>query len=64
MNLLEKHFRQTEKLIKSIDPTKIVEWLLNSGYYPEQYVFPPNFKTINFKLKTSPYYTINKKEWA
>lgn len=61
MNLLEKHFRQTEKLIKSIDSAKIVEWLLNSGYYPEQYVFPPNFKTINFKLKASPYYAIKLK---
>ena len=62
MNLLEKHFRQTEKLIKSIDSEKIVEWLLNFGYYPEQYVFPPNFKTINFKLNATPYHTIKLKK--
>ena len=55
MNLVEKHFRKTEKLSRAVSSDKIAEWLLNDGYYPEQYVFPPNFKTSNFKLLSNPY---------
>ena len=62
MNLVEKHFRETEKLVRSVSADKIADWLLKDGYYPEQYVFPPNFKTKNFKLNSQPYYKIKIKK--
>ena len=55
MTLPEKHFRKTAKLLRAIDTDDIAFWLLNEGYYPEQYVLPPSFRVSNFKLKTKPY---------
>ena len=55
MNLIEKHFRKTEKLIKLISKDLIADWLLNEGYYPEQYVVPPSFKVTDFKLQEKEY---------
>lgn len=54
MNLIEKHIRKTEKLLRAIEKSKIADWLLNEGYFPEQYVLPPTFKASNFYLKTTP----------
>ncbi|RLD61552.1 MAG: hypothetical protein DRJ01_07665 [Bacteroidetes bacterium] len=55
MSLIEKHFRKTEKLIKLIGQDKIADWLLNEGYFPEQYVIPPSFKVSDFKLQENEY---------
>lgn len=57
MSLIEKHFRKTEKLIKLISNDIIADWLLNEGYYPEQYVVPPSFIAKDFMLQTTPYIT-------
>lgn len=54
MNLVEKHFRKTEKLLRAIDKDKIASWLLNEGYFPEQYVLPPSFKVQDFGLQDNP----------
>ncbi len=50
MNLIEKHIRKTEKLLRAIEKSKIAAWLLNEGYFPEQYVLPPTFKVSNYHL--------------
>ena len=57
MSLIEKHFRKTEKLIKLISNDLIANWLLNEGYYPEQYVVPPSFLVKNFELQENEYIT-------
>lgn len=57
MSLIERHFRKTEKLIKLISKDLIVDWLLNEGYYPEQYVVPPCFVVHGFKLQSTEYIT-------
>jgi hypothetical protein len=54
MNLVEKHIRNTEKLLRAIDKAKIANWLLNEGYFPEQYVLPPTFKVQDFELQANP----------
>ena len=54
MNLIVKHIRKTEKLLRAIEKSKIADWLLNEGYFPEQYVLPPTFKVSNFHLETTP----------
>ncbi len=54
MNLVEKHIRNTEKLIKAIDKAKIANWLLKEGYFPEQYILPPTFRVDGFKLASKP----------
>ena len=54
MNLVEKHFRKTEDLLRAIDRDKVASWLLNEGYFPEQYVLPPSFKVQDFELQASP----------
>ena len=58
MSLPKDHREETERLIRLRSSTasgreKIALWLLNEGYYPEQYVLPPCFKIKSFKLKTS-----------
>jgi len=57
MTLPEEHFRETEKLLRAIDNDKIAGWLLNEGYYPEQYVLPPSFSVDAFELQGTPYNT-------
>jgi len=54
MNLVEKHIRKTENLLRAIDKAKIADWLLNEGYFPEQYVLPPTFKVQDFNLEAVP----------
>ncbi len=54
MNLIEKHIRKTEKLIRAIDNATIADWLLNEGYFPEQYVLPPTFRVDSFQLADNP----------
>jgi hypothetical protein len=55
MTLPEEHHRETCQLLKAIDKTKIASWLLNQGYFPEQYVLPPSFRVSNFEIKNEPY---------
>ncbi|MBD3338546.1 MAG: hypothetical protein GF353_05535 [Candidatus Lokiarchaeota archaeon] len=62
MILPEKHFKTTYELIKKIDKRKIARWLLEEGYYPEQYVLPPCFCVNKFDLQTEPYFKTRSKE--
>ncbi len=55
ISLPKKHFKATAKLLRALDKDKIANWLLNHGYYPEQYVLPPSFNVTDFKLKGKPY---------
>ncbi|HQU32039.1 MAG: hypothetical protein HRU72_12295 [Planctomycetia bacterium] len=55
MTLPEKHFKATAKLVRALDKDKVAHWLLNNGYYPEQYVLPPSFSVTDFRLKSKPY---------
>ncbi|MDZ7757768.1 RNA-directed DNA polymerase [Rhodohalobacter sp.] len=59
MSLPEEHRNETERLIRLRSKTdlgkeKIGEWLLNEGYYPEQYVLPPCFEVNSFSLNDFP----------
>lgn len=56
----KKHFKETEKLLRKIDVSKISKWLLEQGYYPEQYVVPPTFHVEKFDLQKNPIYKIDK----
>ena len=53
-NLIKKHFRRTAELARALDKNDVADWLLNEGYFPEQYVLPPSFTVRGFKLNTSP----------
>jgi len=55
MTLVEKHFKNTAKLVKLLDKDEVGHWLLNEGYYPEQYVLPPSFAVTDFKVKKKAY---------
>lgn len=59
MSLPKKHNSKTRKLLKKISKKKIAKWLLEEGYYPEQYVLPPSFMVKQFDLKTDPYYQVD-----
>lgn len=56
MTEIERHWTDTKELVSQIDSKKIAKWLLEQGYFPEQYIFPPNFKVHNFNLNVTPYY--------
>jgi hypothetical protein len=58
MNLPKKHNAQTKLLLKKVSKDKIAKWLLQEGYYPEQYVIPPCFRINKFELRDSPYFNI------
>lgn len=52
---LKTHFRETEKLVRKIPSKDIASWILNQGYFPEQYILPPSFQVSNFSLQNQPY---------
>ncbi len=61
MNQIEKHWNETKELIARINSEKIANWLLEQGFYPEQYVFPPSFVINKFELNSEPFYKANNK---
>ena len=60
--LAQQHFLRTKHLASQIDKTKLAEWLLNNGYYPEQYVLPPCFHVESYDFKDKPYYTVKSRK--
>jgi hypothetical protein len=58
MTLPEQHFRETEALLRKVDKKKIGQWLLEQGYYPEEYVVPPSFRVKNFDLQKDPFFSV------
>ena len=55
MQLPRKHFLETKKLLKKVPTKKVAKWLLEEGYFPEQYIVPPTFKVSKFDLNTRPF---------
>jgi hypothetical protein len=54
------HFKETKDLVKDIPSKDIANWILNHGYFPEQYILPPSFQVSNFTLQTEPCKKLNK----
>ncbi|MDJ0632074.1 MAG: RNA-directed DNA polymerase [Xenococcaceae cyanobacterium MO_188.B29] len=52
---VKNHFRETEELVREIPSEDIAYWMLNHGYFPEQYILPPSFQVSNFTLQSQPY---------
>ena len=55
MSLPKEHSKETKRLLKSVSTDIIAKWLLEEGYYPEQYVMPPPFKVNKLELQANPY---------
>jgi len=51
----EKHFIETRELAFKLEPSDVGIWLLQSGFYPEQYVLPPCFDSKSLKLNEECY---------
>jgi hypothetical protein len=64
MNLPEKHFFETKKLSLALSKNTLSSWLLNFGYYPENYVLPPCFSVNSFNLNSKPYFKIEKNKYS
>jgi hypothetical protein len=59
VNLPREHTAETKRLLRRVSKDKIAKWLLEEGYYPEQYVVPPSFKVKQFALQPNPYFAID-----
>lgn len=59
MTLPRKHSIETKRLLKKVPTDTIAKWLLEEGYFPEQYVMPPCFEVGKFDLLTNPYFEID-----
>jgi|SRR6185437_7733325 len=59
MTLPKQHSLETKNLLKKVLKDIIAKWLLEEGYYPEQYVIPPTFKVTKFDLKADPYFKVD-----
>lgn len=62
MTAPEEHYRKTKDLLLAIPKNEIGKWLLNEGYYPEQYVVPPCFQVKNALLRNTPFYSLDSKQ--
>ena len=58
MNIPEKHFKETKRLLNLIKKNIISKWILEQGYYPEQYIVPPTFRVQQFNLNDLPFYEV------
>lgn len=63
MSLPQEHFTETKKLSQSLTTDTLSNWLLNYGYYPENYVLPPCFKVSNYKLNKNLYFKVSSKKY-
>jgi len=61
MQLPRKHFFETKRLLKKVPIQKIAKWLLEEGYFPEQYIVPPTFKVSKFDLNSKPFIEVDTK---
>src|SRR5665647_566177 len=59
MTLPKKHSTETKRLLKRVSKDNIAKWLLEEGFYPEQYVIPPCFRIKKFDLQVNPYYIVD-----
>lgn len=62
MSLPNEHRIQTKKLVKALPKSAVAKWLLEEGFFPEQYVLPPCFHIEKFTFKKNPYYDFSKKK--
>ncbi len=60
LSLAEKHFRETDTLTRKVDKPSIAKWLLEEGYFAEQYVLPPCFKVKEFSQSEELFFPIQK----
>lgn len=59
MNLPKEHTAETKRLLKKVSKDNIAKWLLEEGYYPEQYIVPPSFKVKQYNLQENPFFAID-----
>lgn len=55
MSLPKEHSEETHRKLQAVNKDNIAKWLLESGYYPEQYVLPPCFNVSGLVLKEERY---------
>lgn len=58
MSAPQEHFRETRQLASQLGARSVAAWLLEQGFYPEQYVLPPCFKVLDYDLQDEPYFPI------
>ena len=54
----KSHFEETKNLASQLNPDDVAKWLLEQGFYPEQYVLPPCFNSRSFSIQTQPYFPL------
>ena len=59
MSLPKKHNTETKRLLSRVSTDSIAKWLLEEGFYPEQYVIPPCFQIKKFDLQVNPYFLVD-----
>ncbi|WP_082388738.1 RNA-directed DNA polymerase [Cobetia sp. UCD-24C] len=52
---MEEHKNKTKQLAQELSPNTLLDWLLTTGYFPEEYVLPPCFKVKKKPQKVKPY---------
>jgi hypothetical protein len=57
---IAEHRKQTKLLARSLKPTEVFRWLLEHGYFPENYVMPPCFKVVAAPPKGKTYFKVTK----
>jgi len=63
MTKTRKHFLQTRKLATQIDKHDLFNWLISTGYYPENYVLPPVFYVSKYANSNRAFYKQNKNSY-
>lgn len=59
MSLPKEHNKLTKRLLKEVPTDIIAKWLLEEGFFPEQYVMPPTFRVKQLELNDNPYFEVD-----
>ena len=62
-NPLVEHRDTTKKLALSLNKLDIYHWLINHGYFPENYVLPPCFKVVKSPQKPKVFFKPKKRKF-
>jgi hypothetical protein len=63
-NPVKEHFEGTKKLAESLKKPDIYHWLVQYGYFPENYILPPCFEVSKKPIRPKVYNKVTKNKFS
>jgi hypothetical protein len=63
-NPIQSHQANTKKLAESLNRKELYYWLIQNGYFPENYILPPCFVVSEYPKKAKLFFKVKKKKYV